>query len=446
MSKHVHAHSHRRDDKHTDHDAGCLPLPRFERVKYFYGQLLGVREFQSEQSYFREKHRLHNRYLHGYGVVCGLAVSWCRHPRGPCDEPEPETPHEPEPVQQAQAQSTSALVHQPHRVEPPQMPDKPCIEIDCGLALDCQGNEIVVPWPTQVDLIDALGCDAGKHFVDGKVAYVSLCYVERPIEPVRPLSADSCGGLLPDCVPSRLRDDFCVRVSWDKPQHDDACSACTRPCCEPCLPIARIAWSKDLGLVIDNGIRRTLAPYVTTKVVGISWIHDGTYRAEDVDHMLRAGLQIRFSADVRTVTLRRGVIDVWVIQGGGGRRGDIYNVPIEIEPSHPHDEFSRAVTVVMRTSPKERADRIDPGDRVLITLRSAFVLDRCCRAVDGEHVGGLVPVLPEYHGRWRPLHQPPHPGCHPPEPDPFTAWTSGNGTPGGTFESWFYVGEEHEQY
>ncbi len=45
MSKHP-------EHRHTEYDEACLPLPRFERVKYFYGQLLGVREFQSEQAYF----------------------------------------------------------------------------------------------------------------------------------------------------------------------------------------------------------------------------------------------------------------------------------------------------------------------------------------------------------------------------------------------------------
>lgn len=98
MSKHVHAHHH-------ENVPGCLPLPRFERVNYFYGQLLGVREFQSEQSFFLEKHRLHNRYLHGYGVVCGLEGKHCNDVKDPCAAAEQHEPREP----------ASA-----------------CIEIDCG--------------------------------------------------------------------------------------------------------------------------------------------------------------------------------------------------------------------------------------------------------------------------------------------------------------------------
>jgi hypothetical protein len=247
---------------------------------------------------------------------------------------------------------------------------------------------------------------------------------------------------LPDCVPSRLRDDFCVRVSWEPPKHDHSCSPCMRPCNDPCLTLARIGWNADDGLMIDNSIRRPLAPFVTTRVKGISWVHGGIYRPEDVDDMLRHGLRIEFTDGVRTSTLRRGVLDIWVIQGGGGRRGDIYNIEATIEPSHPEGDFSHHLTARVLT---HKADRIDPGDRVLIQLRSAFILDRCCRALDGEHIGGLVPTVGEHADRWHVLHPPPYAPCRPPEPRPFAPWTSGNGTPGGNFESWFFVGDNEDE-
>src|SRR6266851_10288646 len=52
----------------------CTHFPEFTRLKYFYGQMLGVHDFQTEQNYFRDKLKLHNRCLHGYGTVCGLLV------------------------------------------------------------------------------------------------------------------------------------------------------------------------------------------------------------------------------------------------------------------------------------------------------------------------------------------------------------------------------------
>src|SRR4029079_8903991 len=45
-----------------------------ERLRYFPRQLLTADDMRTEQHYFREKLRRHNRMLHGWGVVCGLQV------------------------------------------------------------------------------------------------------------------------------------------------------------------------------------------------------------------------------------------------------------------------------------------------------------------------------------------------------------------------------------
>lgn len=62
----------------TSHDfadtASCVDIREFRRLKYFFGQMLEARDFQAEQDFFRDKHKLHNRCLHGYGVICGLLV------------------------------------------------------------------------------------------------------------------------------------------------------------------------------------------------------------------------------------------------------------------------------------------------------------------------------------------------------------------------------------
>lgn len=49
-------------------------LSQFERNKYFYGKLMTVRDFETEQSYSNEKRRLLSRLIHGAGVVCGLSL------------------------------------------------------------------------------------------------------------------------------------------------------------------------------------------------------------------------------------------------------------------------------------------------------------------------------------------------------------------------------------
>src|SRR5690242_15562766 len=47
----------------------CLCRPRF-----FAGQLLTEEDLNRLDHYIVEKNKLHNRYLHGWGVVCGLEV------------------------------------------------------------------------------------------------------------------------------------------------------------------------------------------------------------------------------------------------------------------------------------------------------------------------------------------------------------------------------------
>ena len=58
------------DDRH----AGGAAVTSFSRPRYFYGQLLDVHHFESEQDYFKRKRWLLNRLVSGYGVVCGLDV------------------------------------------------------------------------------------------------------------------------------------------------------------------------------------------------------------------------------------------------------------------------------------------------------------------------------------------------------------------------------------
>src|SRR5262245_42647038 len=47
----------------------CLCRPRF-----FAGQLLTDEDLRSLDQYILAKNKLHNRYLHGWGVACGLKV------------------------------------------------------------------------------------------------------------------------------------------------------------------------------------------------------------------------------------------------------------------------------------------------------------------------------------------------------------------------------------
>jgi hypothetical protein len=70
----------------------------FRRNNFFAGRLLSAADLELEQNYFRSKLKLHNRLMHGFGIVSGLEVS-----------------------------SRGGELH-----------------VSSGVAIDCAGNEIVV--------------------------------------------------------------------------------------------------------------------------------------------------------------------------------------------------------------------------------------------------------------------------------------------------------------
>ena len=101
-----------------------------KRNNYVSGRLLSPQDFQIEQDYFREKLRRHNRLFHGFGVVNGL---------------------------KAKRQGTR-------------------ISVEPGLALDCNGNEIVVPEAVNIELPGELSQQASR--------YLCLKYAEKLRDPV----------------------------------------------------------------------------------------------------------------------------------------------------------------------------------------------------------------------------------------------------------------------
>src|ERR1700722_6582420 len=78
-----------------------------QRILYFPGRYMSARDFTDEQKYFLTRRHLHNRMLHGWGVVCGLHVH-------------------------------------PHPVESCR---KDHVKVECGIGLDCCGHELIVPKP-----------------------------------------------------------------------------------------------------------------------------------------------------------------------------------------------------------------------------------------------------------------------------------------------------------
>jgi hypothetical protein len=467
----------------------CLDVAKFERLHYFFGQMLGVGDFRAEQTFFREKLKLHNRCLHGYGTLCGLLVEPIPIPKQCISHEEEEEIILLEELKKllaakaaapppAPAAAPTSDAHAAAPVEPPHgsAPDpdvrieelrrllcdfykKHCIEeprtrirITCGIALDCHGNELVLRECKDVDLLEWLSPEDFNRVKQGAhTLYVSICYCEHAMDGARPVLSDPCGAA-PDCNYTRISEGVHVRVTVDEPLEDCRCNTCCTPCKDCCLLLARIdSFCPGLPLFehdIHNHVRRHLhTDYQPTVITGISWKNGHHYTQEEAKHLMGTrehrgehrsrGLEIHFSNPVRASTIHPGVMDTWVIEGGHGRSGNIYNKSGEFvdKPSDGliHHLFYRDTS----------GETLEPGDRVLVILRTEFILDHCCRPVDGLHVGGRVPLLKEYAERFHIRDH--YEECRIP-PYGYGPWTSGIGAPCGGFQSWFFIREGEEEH
>jgi hypothetical protein len=151
------------------------------RPRYFDGQLLTTGDFTAEQSYFLDKLRAHNRLLHGYGTVCGLAVV-------------------------------------------PTTPPSGSVIVEPGVALDCCGREIVVTEPIEVDLHDL-----ADRPPDRRRVYLCLRYDEVELDP-SPIPT-----LGDEPQATRIRETARVDVSTDRPDEPDPEGPADRALpCPPC--------------------------------------------------------------------------------------------------------------------------------------------------------------------------------------------------------------------
>jgi hypothetical protein len=193
-----------------------------ERVRFFPRQLLGADDLNAEQHYFREKLRRHNRFLHGWGVVCGCEVK------------------------------PAATREKPYRV------------VICpGYIVTPQGDEIMIGAPAYFDLATCIvssddPCAFSRPcppvtstLSQRRLLYLAVCYKECEVRPVRvaPVGC-SCDDVA--CDYSRIRDAYEFRCLDTLPScgqnslYDcrELCAGGIFPCpqcaCEPCVVLATI--------------------------------------------------------------------------------------------------------------------------------------------------------------------------------------------------------------
>ena len=179
-----------------------------ERVRFFPRQILGADDLNTEQRYFREKQRRHNRYLHGWGVVCGCEV-----------KPSPTTA-------------------------------KPFQVVICpGYVVTPCGDEIMIGTPALFDLATCLVSSDDPCALSvpcppvtsstpmRSLIYLAVCYRECVTRPVRVAPA-GCSCDEAQCDYSRIRDGYQFSCLSQKP------ATVTGPTCQqlcdgvilPCPP------------------------------------------------------------------------------------------------------------------------------------------------------------------------------------------------------------------
>jgi hypothetical protein len=381
--------------------SACGTVPELERISYFFGQMLEPADFRAEQAYFSTLLALLARFTAGWGVACGLDVRLRVGPPDRCDDQSEQ--------------------------------ERLVVEVTPGVAIDCCGRLIVVRKPCGQRLWDLLGSTEREALLAGKPLYVSIEHAERPVHPTKSLGED-CDPLA-SVQYGRIRDGWRVVVSLQRPKHHP-CDRCLDACPDPRVLLASIRLTepgKSAEVSVRAELRRLLARYELAAISGLGWVHGGTYDRRSAEGLLTAGVKLRFSRPVRVATLQEGVVDLVVYEGGAGRRDTWYAKAVELDFG-PQERALVSEVGVRVVQP----EGFQIGDRIQLRVRCDFILDECCRAASGAHLGGGVPFDPALAGgdvtHPAPAALPcPHP------PDRMGPWRSGNGVEGGVFESWIMV-------
>lgn len=380
---------------HEQCGAGCGAVV-YDRSRYYTGKYMTARDFAADPAYLLSRHRLHNRLLHGWGIVCGLEVD--PHPREECKD--------------------RWVVVRP------------------GVALDCCGRELVRDRAagTAFELPLPGGGTADEDARD-EPFLLALRYREDEVEHTPVLYDEgACAGSRTE--PNRVRESAeLVAIDWDPacwpvplqggeeiPCHDDCDDgaggpggSCLEPDC-PCgevVPLALVVPEQTKGgrwrFRLDDGGRRRLPPPASalTHVVRTNWEHGGTLTLAELRENLGGRLEVDFDRQLRPADGDRTGINpfTFTVQYAGLQQGLEFLAYPDGEP--PTLEGScRAVYTIDRRNLRSQGTSV-AGSVVYVTLRCDFVLDSRGWPVDGNHLRGRLP--------------------------------SGDGLPGGLFESWFRV-------
>jgi hypothetical protein len=446
-----------------------------QRMRYFTGRYMTARDFSDEQLYHLTHRYLHNRMMHGWGVVCGLHVY--EHPTEGCR------------TDRVTVNSGMAVdccgreIVLDHRIVPPPIPwkDKPGDDHPQEAAREPESEYATAQedrrwypllciryFESQLERVPVLysesGCDEQRreysrvsegygfewHWVrhrDLPTYYWKIingrCDDDAPDQQSRPEhepeqqgaaaqeTAAPAGGAYEKPAEheseseERKKARPCPEDDCYQSTHDQHFVSCLEPRCPPhhCVPLAWIRVKPGRPIRSDDIVmlgRPTLRPPVQslTHICSINWPHGGIMSRRQLERLRR--LEVRFDRRLKRLHSEPNVCGPYGINPctfdvkfGGGYE-DLDFVTYE-KPPHVEHECIAVFHIEPRSRNKyghELPYSYLENQIVYISLKCDFILDCHGVPVDGNHLAGLLP--------------------------------SGDGRPGGTFESWFRVVPDHE--
>jgi hypothetical protein len=430
-------------NNNTTSTNNCLPcdIPPLCRNNYFTGKLLTERDFTAEQKYMADKLRLHHVALHGWGIVCGLKV----------------IPH----------------------------PNCPALRIvvEPGLAIDGCGREVRVPQrveltlpaPTALVTEDPCPPDPASDEIEQEMngpgegqtpdqptitVYVGLRYLERGAE-LMPAPFNECACGSSGNQPNRVCESYELQIFTDEPdcfelvrKEKEECDSqdpeaiykslldgCPEPRNVDWIPLAVIrdfipgqevrkesihnriyrrrlpsttALDRLIGCILEKIPTRTL-----TRIIEINWTHRFEYHTHDFmrqfigEHESSPGFEVTFDRPVRKAGITQRIFQAIAIRYVENTHGA--GQP-EVAPATVRLNAART-KVHLHIDPLYARNRLEKTRfELYLLLRCNLIVDDRGSPVDGELLAGL-----DSDGEYA------------------TIFPTGDGLPGGLFESWIRV-------
>ena len=472
----------------TTHERECVPcdIPPFCRNNYFTGKLLTERDFTAEQTYMIDKLRLHHLALHGWGVVCGLRVTSHAHcpdlrivvepgmaidscgreivvpkaedvllPKAELLPPPDTDPCPPEHTADDEEHATEAQGYDLDYDDKEEASERSIQGHSHHQVPPYQHEE---PSPEEYEPTEAPHEHEPPSYEPGYDLYICLRYVECESE-FMPAPFDECACTTNGQRPNRICEKYTLEVTVEKPksidlikQRNDKCEVedcrelydtmldgCSEPFKLDCIPLAIIRDYRPgrpvTDAMIDNRTYRPLLPSTyllgqlircilqkvpnraLTRIEDIGWTHGLTYSCHDFIRQFVGtidsprGFEVKFGGKLDPQGINRHTFQAVAVRysEGGGGKPEVVPAKVTLSNSRKRAYLYIDPAYAHRWLHNARFD-------LYLTLRCNLIVDEQGRAVDGELMAKL-----DDDGKY--LAAPP----------------TGDGTPGGLFESWIRV-------